>query len=119
MQVPHNLEEMLSIHAIRKNICNDFADQIELKVNRMHVQPYAHCLLQGSLSVKGLYDTGADITCMSLATFRKIPVDQRPQKDLSVKNKKIQVANDDVVATLGTYHLDIKVQGKTVKHPCK
>jgi len=107
LQAPRNLEQLLSIHAIRKNLCKDFIDQIETKINKMHVRPYVRCLLQQAFPVKALYDTGADITCISLETFRNIPVDQRPPKDLHAKDKRIAVASAETLTTCGTYHFDI------------
>jgi hypothetical protein len=39
-----------------------------------------HIKIQNSVSVRGLYDTGADISCISLKVFRQIPPQHRPRK---------------------------------------
>jgi len=84
----------------------------------MHLRPYANCLIQGSLTVKGLYDTGAVITCMSKKTFRKIPVDKRPAK-LNIPNRSVGCADSQSMVSLGTYKMDIKVNGHQVQHEVK
>ena len=43
-------------------------------------RPYLSVKVQNAVSVKGLYDTGADISCLSLKVFRQISPENRPKK---------------------------------------
>jgi hypothetical protein len=42
--------------------------------------PYVQVNIQNVVSVKGLYDTGADISCLSQKVFRQIPPQKWPRK---------------------------------------
>ena len=86
-----------------------------MKINPLHSRPYLSCVLQGSISTKGLYDTGADITCMSKEAFRRIPIANRPVKLLTNKDRKISSASTDPLVSLGLYEMTISVLGKEVK----
>ena len=90
-----------------KNICNDFDDQIQLKLNKMHVRPYVRCIIQKAVSVRALYDTGADITCMSKKTFRGIPIEKRPVK-MNVPNNTVGIASASSMTSLGTYKMTLE-----------
>ena len=74
------------------------------------------CFIEKKLDQKGLYDTGADITCMSANLFRRIPIAQRPRKLLS-RNSRISAASNDDLTPLGTYEMSLKLEGRSFKHP--
>ncbi len=61
-----------------------------LKPNFCH--PYLTFLLQNSISVKGLYDTGADISCISGKTFRQLTPDQWPTKMKDMTSTRFKTA---------------------------
>ena len=61
-----------------------------------------------------LYDTGADISVMSMREFRKIPIANRPKKKPS--NVNIQSASKTSLQACGTYEMPITVMNKTVNH---
>ena len=56
------------------NIRNDVCDQVEYKINSLHSRPFINCRIENSLTVRALYDTGADVNCMRAITFKKIPL---------------------------------------------
>ena len=64
------------INNIRKDVC----DQVEYKINSLHSRPLMNYKIKNSLTVRALYDTGADVNCMSAATIKKNPVKNHPTK---------------------------------------
>ena len=59
-----------------------------------------------------LFDSGASVTCMSVTMFRKIPVDQRPEK-LPNLTKLVDASGNDL-NVLGVYNLQLAVHGKSL-----
>ena len=64
-----------------------------------------------------LYDSGADISCMSEAEFRRIPVDERPKQLTGQKASLIISAGGNPLNVKGIYNCPISVLGKTTEHP--
>jgi hypothetical protein len=61
--------------------------------------------------IKALYDTGADLCCMTAAKFRQLfPVGQRPKK-LNVIST-VTVASVDKLETLGVYPIPFEIRKK-------
>ena len=81
----------------------------------MHVRPYLPCVIQGLVSTKGLYDTGADLSCMDLTLFRQIPIEKRPKK--IGLGRSVTVASNDSMQPFGVYLCEVTVNGKIVPHP--
>ena len=69
----------------------------------------------GKHQLKMLYDTGADISCISEKEFRQIPVDLRPSKHSNEK-VRYQSASGNSLQVKGIYDIPIKVLGRTVTH---
>ena len=64
-----------------------------------------------------LYDSGADISCMSEAEFRRIPVDERPKQLTEQKASLIISAGGNPLNVKGIYNCPISVLGKSTEHP--
>jgi len=79
-----------------------------LKANKDKFRPHLTCVVQGLVSTSALYDTGADITCMSLKTFREIPIHKRPPKLTGLTPLRVRGASNRVLESTGTYDLDIE-----------
>ena len=62
-----------------------------------------------------MYDTGAQISCLSTRTFRQIPIEYRPRK-LNI-HLNASGANGGRLKILGCYMLDITILGKRIQHP--
>ena len=62
-----------------------------------------------------LYDTGAQISCLSTRTFRQIPIEYRPRK-LNI-HLNASGANGGRLKILGCYMLDVTILGKRIQHP--
>jgi hypothetical protein len=58
----------------------DTVNEIKSTLKPSFRRPYLQTKIQNTASVKGLYDTGADISCLSLKVFRQIPPELRPKK---------------------------------------
>jgi hypothetical protein len=71
----------------------------------------------GSMECKMLYDTGADISCMSEKDFRRIPAEVRPEKIPTTAIGKYRSASGGDLEVKGIYMLPVQLLGKTVKHP--
>ena len=96
------------------NIRNDVCDQVEYKINSLHSRPFINCRIENLLTVRALYDTGADVNCMSAIAFKKIPLKSRPIK-LPDTHSALGSANNEAMKVLGRYSMNIYVAGKDVK----
>ena len=79
-------------------------------------RPYVNVRVKGK-NFRGLYDTGADASCMSEDAFRSIPVDQRPVKKPDAIQRKFRAANGQDLQVRGLYDMTVTIQGKQVQHP--
>ena len=71
----------------------------------------------GPSMTAALYDSGADISCMSEAEFRRIPVDERPKQLSGQKTSLIISAGGNPLNVKGIYNCPISVLGKSTEHP--
>ena len=67
----------------------------------------------GKAKVSALYDTGADISCMALSTFREIPIHLRPKKK-PVPPVRARGAGNRLLEAVGTYDFDLGFKDRTV-----
>ncbi len=79
-------------------------------------RPFVQVTL-GNRCVSALYDSGADISCISDNEFRKIPVDQRPTRAQHDKLKNYISAGGQSLDVRGVFSLQVQVLGRTVQHP--
>ncbi len=66
----------------------------------------------GNCITAALYDSGADISCISEKQFRKIPVDLRPDKMLSQKIDPCFSAGGGQLSVKGIVNLPVQILGK-------
>ena len=66
--------------------------------------------------LKMLYDTGADISCISEQEFRQIPVGNRPNKLPIDPGQSFQAASGNALQVKGMYNLPVRILGKTIQH---
>ena len=85
-------------------------NRLNKRVSRPHITVNT---IQGPTTT-WLYDTGADISVMSMREFRKIPIENRPKKKPSKVN--ISSASNTTMTACGTYEMPITVMDKTVNH---
>jgi hypothetical protein len=68
------------------------------------------------MPLRGLYDTGADVTCIEETVFRRIPVDKRPEKLFLDPKLRFKSAGSDCLDVKGFYRLSVRIGKKTVTH---
>ena len=79
-------------------------------------RPFVDVKLGGKVT-KALYDSGADISCISDEEFRKIPIDLRPNKQGGSNPLRYIGAGGQPLDVRGTFVLPIQVLGRQVQHP--
>ena len=79
-------------------------------------RPFVDVQLGGKVT-KALYDSGADISCISDEEFRKIPIDLRPNKQGGSNPLRYIGAGGQPLDVRGTFVLPIQVLGRQVQHP--
>ena len=79
-------------------------------------RPYVNVQI-GPAPAAALYDSGADISCLSESEFRKIPVDKRPAKILGPRLDSCFGAGGAALTVTGIYNLPISVLGCKTEHP--
>jgi hypothetical protein len=79
-------------------------------------RPYVNVQI-GSSVTAALYDSGADISCMSKAEFRRIPVDDRPKQLRGQKASLCVSAGGTPLNVKGIYNCPISLLGRTTEHP--
>ncbi len=72
--------------------------------------------VQNSVSVRGLYDTGADISCLSLKVFRQIPPEPWRKKIEQSLLPKFKSAGGETLPVHGKYKLKAHVGTKEIQH---
>ena len=71
----------------------------------------------GHRASRALYDSGADISCISDKEFRKIPVEQRPSKGAEDRPRKYLGAGGHQLDVRGVFTLQVDILGRKVSHP--
>ena len=77
-------------------------------------RPYVPVFLNGH-KVTALYDTGADICCMSSSYFRKyFPVGKRPTK--LQRKSDVKAASGNQLVSEGIYPIPFTIDGRKLEH---
>ena len=109
-----NISDVQTTPQLINNIRNDVCDQVEYKIKSLHSRPCINCKIENLLTVRALYDTGADVTCVSAIPFNKILLKNRPIK-LPDTLSTLGSANNVAMKVLGQYRMNVYVAGKDVK----
>jgi hypothetical protein len=83
----------------------DSVNEIKSTLKPSFRRPYLNVKVQNAVSVKGLYDTGADISCLSLKVFRQISPENRPKKLETSSLPKFKSAGGETLPVYGKYRL--------------
>ncbi len=78
--------------------------------------PYLQVKLQNSISVRGLYNTGADISCISLKVFRQLSPQIRPKKLDGGNLPKFKSAGGQIMPVHGKYQFKAQIGTKVIRH---
>jgi gag-polyprotein putative aspartyl protease len=79
-------------------------------------RPYLQIKIQNLVSVRGLYDTGADISCLSLKVFQQILHEHRPKKLEGQITPKFKSAGAQILPVCGRYQFRVQIGIKTLQH---
>ena len=71
----------------------------------------------GDRPIKALYDSGADISCISDVEFRRIPVNLRPSRMPEDRPRRYIGAGGHQLDVRGVFTLQMKVLGRQINHP--
>jgi hypothetical protein len=92
----------------------DAASKIKSNLKPSFNRPYLWVNIQNALKIRGLYDTGADISFMSKKIFSELPPHHRPQK--------LNMDKSPNFCSAGGQPLPVRVQFlhqfKICKHKC-
>ena len=67
--------------------------------------------------VPALYDTGADITCISEEEFRRIPIRSRPNRNPTLAGQSFRGAGGGHLEVRGIYNMPLKILNQDLTHP--
>jgi hypothetical protein len=94
-------------------ICTFAIAQVQMLTKK--TRPFIETVMHGH-KILALYDSGADISCLSEIEFRKIPVQLRPS--LKIGNTvKCKSASGQELKIKGVYSITINILGRTIEHP--
>jgi len=94
----------------------DAVNEIKNSLKPSFRRPYLWVSVQKTLRLRGLYDTGADISCMSEKVFRQLPLNARPKKLNSDKPQKFKSAGGEPLPVRGLYEFNLKIGDKVLAH---
>ncbi|MGI9142026.1 MAG: hypothetical protein ACR2IJ_02440 [Fluviibacter sp.] len=76
-------------------------------------RPYVEVSL-GPRTISALYDSGADISCISDQEFRRIPVGSRPSRQAVSKHVNYISAGGQPLDVRGIFNIKLEVLGRQV-----
>jgi hypothetical protein len=101
---------------------NIYCDLINSTINKIKasvikpVRPYVPVFLNGH-KVSALYDTGADLCCMSSGVFQKyFPVRKRSTK--LQRKSDVRAASGTKLVSEGIYSIPFTIDGRQFEHRC-
>ena len=100
---------------IAQNLIANVVCEINLTINAKAQRPHIAVSL-ANMPLRGLYNSGADVSCIDEAVFRKIPVDKRPEKLFLDPKLRFNSASSDRLDVKGLYRLSVGIGKKAVTH---
>ncbi len=99
-----------------QKLFTDTVNEIKSTLKPSFRRPYLQIKVQNSVSVRGLYNTGADISFLSLKVFRQIPPELRPRKIEQSLLPKFKSAGGETLPVHGKYKLKAHIGTKEIQH---
>jgi hypothetical protein len=99
-----------------QKLFTDTVDEIKSTLKPSFRRPYLQIKVHNSVSVRGLYDTGADSSCLNLKVFRQIPPELRPKKIEQSLLPKFKSAGGETLPVHGKYKLKAHIGTKEIQH---
>ncbi len=91
-------------------------NEIKQTLKPSFCSPYLNVCLQTCTSIKGLYDTGADISCVSEKYFRQLSPHCPPAKQRDEVAPKCKTAGCQPLTVRGRYEFHVRIGTKYLKH---
>ena len=98
------------------NLMNDTVNEIKNAVNPIFRRPYLSVKLQNCVNAVGLYDTGADISCVNASVFEKIPQTLRPTAVPVSEKEQFRAAGGQQLRVKGQFNINVIVEGRNLTH---
>ena len=95
---------------------NDTVNEIKNAVNPIFRRPYLSVKLQNCVNAVGLYDTGADISCVNASVFEKIPQTLRPMALPVSAKEQFRAAGGQQLQVKGQFNINVIVEGRNLTH---
>ena len=99
-----------------RNLFSSAVFEIKEELKPTFKRPYLPLKLQNKINVVGLYDTGADISCISEKVFEEIPKGNRPQPVATHKQFQFKGAGGDALKVKGRFLCSVLVDNKKMEH---
>ena len=100
---------------IAQNLIANVVCEINLTINAKAQRPHIAVSL-ANMPLRGLYNSGADVSCIDEAVFRKIPADKRQEKLFLDPKLRFKSAGSDRLNVKGLYRLSVQI-GKKAHYP--
>ena len=84
------------------------SQEIKHAVQLIFRHPYLSVKLQNVVNAMGLYDTGADISCINAKVFGKIPASQQPRALPVSSREQFQAARGHHLKVNGQFEVNVK-----------
>ncbi len=107
-----------AIQFLYNKLFTDAVSEIKSNLKPSFNRPYLWVNIQNAIKTRGLYDTGADISCMSEKFFRQLPPQNRPQRLALDKSPNFRSAGGQPLQVRGLYEFTFHINSKFVKHRC-
>ena len=108
-------ESINGLHDLYRNLLFDASNEIKFHVNPIHQRPYLKIVLQDAVKTSGLYDTGADVSCINAAVFHQLE-----KKNVSAIAKRatavFRAANGEPLNVEGQFNVKVKVHDRDIRH---
>ena len=97
---------------LAQNLQQDAICEIQELMRPKFKRPFVSVMINKK-PIKGLYDTGADVSCLDEKVFRQIPLEDRPLKLKESTRNAYKAASGNLLQVRGRYKIPIQVGTKT------
>ena len=94
----------------------DSVNEIKQALKPVFCHPYLNVSLQQTINTLGLYDTGADITCINAEVFERIPLARRPVRLPVALQEQYRAASGQELQVQGRFPVKVNVEGHEIDH---
>ena len=111
--LPHSINNLNDLFC---NVMFDATQEIKHAVQPIFHRPYLSVKLQNIVKAMGLYDTGADISCINAKVFRKFLSSQRPRALPVSSREQFRAARGHHLKVNGQFEVNVNFEGRDLTH---